>query len=66
MKKIRLWIKIWKNKRFYYRNTWIKDSEKYTIEISHFGYSTSPDKPLIFTDEQKIFFEEKCNIKIKE
>jgi hypothetical protein len=53
-------------KRFYYRNTWIKDAEKYTVEISHFGYSTNPDKPLIFTEEQKVFFEEKCNIKIRE
>ena len=53
-------------KRFFYRNTWIRESEKYTIETGHFGYSTSPDKPLIFTEEQKTFFKEKCNIEIKE
>ena len=53
-------------KRFYHRNNWIKDAEKYTIEIPYFGYTTSPDKPLIFTEEQKTFFKEKCNILIKE
>lgn len=53
-------------KRFCHKNSWIVETEKYTIETPHFGYTTSPDKPLIFTEEQKMFFKEKCNIEIKE